>query len=533
MPRSLKDQFPLRLIIGTDDCTFLLDNGGTFSNVDPGGFEAASFSIPKDMPQTLRGQYVRLDCGLGVAWEGRVSQVQRSLGNKTAIQCEGYGALFKDEAASMVFVDRDLTRWSDASYSRQATLIAANYQMASAQVAADPTSNTPALVQSINDSWASPYIPINESWYDAGPDNLIEQIYWAVTNSQVGGAWIVQPGVSSDANSSSSFFNPNVAGYSTANGYYTPPAQYRFGVLQHYYASTPAGVQGAQYYSAWHNLAVYGNHGLTGRGTDPVGFYPSDIFGWVLGQITGLQPGVIPLTDSTGYIVPHSVYYTPVTLDQMVGDMSSISGWHWGVWPSGSPLTGSALPRADFRPRPAPGAFTTFCRRQDCDTLDITEDLSQQFNQCVVTFTNVDGTSGAAAVAADNPILDQAGIPSRTLVLSGGNMTQTSAAEYAAAALVLTNSQARVSGSADIISAVDGGTRPAWMLLSGIDRIRIGDAPSTDAWGSLSDFPISRVECSLASSGWNTSVELGSGANLVETLQARLTAATTLAAQGG
>jgi hypothetical protein len=61
---ALKNQWPLRLIIRSEDCTFLLDNGGTFSNADPGGFEAASFSIPKDMPQTLRGMPVRLDSGV-------------------------------------------------------------------------------------------------------------------------------------------------------------------------------------------------------------------------------------------------------------------------------------------------------------------------------------------------------------------------------------------------------------------------------------------------------------------------------------
>src|SRR5689334_18404683 len=103
---STREQFPFRLIIGNEDLTYILDNGFTFSNVDPGGFEAASFSVPRDLPQTIRGQYVRLDCGLQVAWEGRVSQIQRSMGARTQIMCEGYGALLKDNASSMVFIDR-------------------------------------------------------------------------------------------------------------------------------------------------------------------------------------------------------------------------------------------------------------------------------------------------------------------------------------------------------------------------------------------------------------------------------------------
>lgn len=537
MPQSLKDAFGLRLIIGREDASFLLDSNATFANVDPGGFESASFAIPKDMPDTLRGTYVRLDSGLGVAFEGRVSQIQRSLGSKTAIQCEGYGALFKDQAASCVFVDRDLTRWIAPSYTRQNALVSANYQLQSSQVAADPTSSTPALVQSVVDSWASPNMPICEAWYDSGPENLLAKIYytWSQQNANDGGVgWRDIVNLSSNADASGTLegtANLNSAG--PVSGYFSPATALRFAFLQHYYSVTPAGSMGSTYRAYWHSLAAYGNHGLTGRGSDPVGFYPSDIFGWILNQIPGLQAGVIPQTDATGYIIPHSAYYLPVTLDQMVGDMSIISGWHWGVWESLSPLTGNATPRADFRPRPQPGAWTAYCYRKDCDTLDITEDLSQQFDKCVVTFTDVAGVDGAATVTIDNPILDQAGIPSRTLVLNGGTMDQASAALFAAEALALTNSQARVSGSADVIAAINGGTRPAWMLKAGIDRLRIMDVPSVDAFGSLSDFPIKRVECSLSPEGWKTSVELGLGASLVESLQARLAAATALSANGG
>ena len=177
---ALKDQFPMRLIVGSEDLTFLLDESYSFSSVDPGGFEAASFSVPKDLPETLRGTYVRLDCGLKVAFEGRISQVQRSLGSRTQLSCEGLGALFKDDAGSMVFVDRDLTRWQSPSYTRQIALADDNYQLASSSVAADPTSNSPALAEVITDSWVSPYVPLCEAWYDSGPENLISAIYYAV-----------------------------------------------------------------------------------------------------------------------------------------------------------------------------------------------------------------------------------------------------------------------------------------------------------------------------------------------------------------
>jgi len=114
-------------------------------------------------------------------------------------------------------------------------------------------------------------------------------------------------------------------------------------------------------------------------------------------------------------------------------------------------------------------------------------------------------------------------------------MTAATASVFGAIVLSLSNVQARVAGSIEIAGPVDGGggPMPAWLLKAGIDRLRIGDMPCTDAFGQMNDVPISRVECSVSSSGMTTNVEVGSGGNLVETLNARLAAASTLAAQGG
>ena len=280
---------------------------------------------------------------------------------------------------------------------------------------------------------------------------------------------------------------------------------------------------------------MYGNHGLTPRGPSPTGFYPSDIASWVIAQVPGLQLGVTQPTDETGFIMPHSVYYTPVGLDTIMGDQATAAGWHWGVWESLSPLTGNPLPRCDFRPRPALGQFSAFCLRRDTTLCDVREDLSEQYNRCVVSYTDVSGVQGAVTVTADNPILDQAGIQSRTMILSGGVMTPATASLYGQEALALTYATARVAGSIQVDQAIDGpsGPQAAWLLKPGIDRIRVGDLPSFDAWGAYNDLPISRMEFSGSSSGLSTSLEVGLGASLVETLNARVAAATFLAGQGG
>jgi hypothetical protein len=121
------------------------------------------------------------------------------------------------------------------------------------------------------------------------------------------------------------------------------------------------------------------------------------------------------------------------------------------------------------------------------------------------------------------------------VILNGGTMTAATATAFGQIALILLLQQGRVSGSVEISTAIDGpvGPKAPWLLKAGIDRLRIADLPSQDAWGEYNDVPLTRVECSVSDSGISTSLEVGTGADLVETLQARLSAAATLAGQGG
>lgn len=536
MPQSIRDKYPLRLFIGTEDCTQLLDDGATFSNVDPGGYEMASFPIPKDMPQSIRGMPVRIDCGLGVAWEGRISQIQRSLGSKTLITCEGYAGRLKDTAVAMIFVDRDLTAWQQPSVQESINLVNGSYSPAGPELQPDPSGN-PSLVTQFTGPWATSGIPLVAGMYDSHgiPISLITYAWQKsalVDNTNPSWQWDVF--LSTDDLLTTYDTSGNLRAAGPGSGQVNATAGNRvYAFLKHQFNTFAGGGANISYGIYWSNVAVYGNHGLPGRGVSaPYGFYPSDIAKYAAQQASGLQLGTCP--DMTGYTVPHSVYYTPVTLDSIIGDMAQLAAWHWGVWESPAYLTGSSLPRFDFRPRPAAGTFTAFAHRRNCDTLDIREDLSSMYDTAIVTYNDVVGVQRSVTVTVDNPILDQAGLH-RTVVLSGGTMTASTATVFAQEALVLLAAQARVQGSVAISQTVDGPNGPIapWMLKAGIDRLRVGDLPSTDAWGQANDLPLTRVECSISSSGITTSLEVGQGANLVESLQSRLQAATTLAGQGG
>lgn len=534
-PLSVAQQFPLKVILGSDDITPYIAEGMTFSNVDPGGYEAASFQIPKDLPNTLRGMPIRIDSGLGVAWEGRVQQIQRSLGSETTVTGQGYGAVLTDDVAAMIFVDRDLTYWQGPTVNRQIALVTAGYSPASGQIAADPVSGNPAIVLAATGPWAAGGYPDIESLYD-GQGIPIYAIYYSLdfdANATAAGISAVLAVAQDDITTGvtySTTYTANASGLFLAGVGENQP----YGYLIAYAPATPGGSSNVVYGVYVTDLAVYGWHGLPTQGGPPNGFFPSQIVGWALEQTGSLQPGTMPQTDATGYVIPHSVYYTPTTLAQIVGDMATAAGWHWGVWESPAPLTGNALPRLDFTPRPTQGQFAAFCHRSDCDKCDIKEDIMGMYNQVVITYTDVDGTSRAVTAQADNPVLDVTGI-SRTAVLNGGTMTAADAEVFGEMALDLLYNQARVSGTVEISGTIDGlsGPMAPWMLKAGLNRLRIGDLPSVDAWGALSDVPISRVETSASSKGVTTTIEVGSGGDLVETLQSRLAAAGTLAAQGG
>ena len=545
---SLRSQFPLHLLIGGEDCTFLLDEGFTFSNVDPGGFEMASFPIPKDMPETIRGQPVRLDCGLQVAWEGRISEVQRSLGNRTTITCEGYGALAKDQAGAMIFVDRDMSQWGSPTLARQISYLGDGQAAAGTQKVSDPIGN-PAINLEATGAWAAGGLPAIEAWYDARGISLADLYYeWSIgsTISPADTNWLWQAFLSTDDVASAVDVSGNLRAAGPGSGTLTASLANRvYAGLQLIYGAA-AGIDGNPYDVFWQNIAVYGNHGLTpryppGASTGGWGYYPSDVILWILSQLPELQPGTIQTTDDTGYILPHSVYYDPTGFDQILNDMATAAAWNWAVWEAPNFLLGDQRPRLDFQPRPVDGTWQAWAWRQQCDTLDIREDLSGLYDGAIVQYTLADGSDRHVLATIDNQYLDRSGIgrgaggPGRTIVLNAGTIggiasgsgsidAATVATQYGVASLILLMQQARVAGSITIttsIQDVNSGPLAPWMIRAGQQRLRIPDLPSTDYAGASNDLPISRVEASIGADSFSTTLEIGQGASLLETFQAR------------
>lgn len=529
LSRSQLARHPFHLLIGGEDVSWLIDQGVTFSNVDPGGFEVAAFPIPKDMPQAMVGQPVRLDSSLGVAWEGRVSEVQRSLGNRTQITCEGWGARLKETEISEIYVDRDLSHWTSPPLQRQIVYAAQLTGLGPFSVGFTPAGVTPLLILESDYTFQGGSIYSEapcEVWYDAGAENLIAKVYYSTQALSSGFAGSYNEGILLASDASASVIE---LGNAAGSGYFAPATAYRYAYAVHQLA-LPRGTTPQNVSYGW-QLAVYGDHGLSLRGPDPGGLYTSDIVRHAISQVPTLGAGIIP--DATGYIVPHAAYYQPVTVERIVADMAKYAGCHWGTWDSLDGITGKGVPRVDFRPYP--NAATVSCQRADCDTLDLHETLATMYDTAQVAYTDVAGVAQAIIVQLANPYLARVGAH-RTIDLQAGTMTSVAATAYGVMVLALMQQQARIAGSAVFTGPVKtaGGTpKPAFMLRSGIDRLRIGDLPGSDAFGTHNDFSVSRVECRIGGDGIQTTVELGTGANLVETLTSRLQEAAQTVGSGG
>ena len=432
----------------------------------------------------------------------------------------------RSKTAPIIFADRDMGRWSSPSVQRKINLLGCSAGVADAAVQPDTTTGQPALLCEIDDAWVSPNVPWVEAWYDAAGLDIASVYYaWKQAGIAADTNWVWQLVAATDDVVTAFDTTGNLRATGPGSGTLMPSAGRKFAYIQFRYPVTPAGASGASFPMWWTCLAVYGNHGLTKRGsntaTDAQGFYTSDIAKWVAAQVPTVQAGNIP--DATGYIVRHSAYYTPAPFQTMLADVAKLIGCHWGVWESLTRLTGDARPRLDFCPYPS--APTAWAYRKDCDSLDLNEQLANLYDTAIVSYTDTGGVQRSVTVTATNPMLQLAGISGRDIPVDGGTMTPASAQAFGQLILQLLMLQARVAGQATFKATVNtpgGGRIPAWLLKSGLDRLRIVDLPGSVGFGLYNDVPITRVETTGGEDGISTAVDLGTGADLTETLQAQL-----------
>ncbi len=522
----------LRITLDGEDVSRDVNEGLTFSNADPGGFEVSSFSLPRDVRVPL-GRPIRITEGLEVAWEGRVADVERSLASgaggshETTISGEGYGARLRDTDMSMIYVDRDLTAWEEMSQAWVMNRVAEGISVKSSELRGG-ADGTPAISTRI-----STPVEGNErsaTMYDAGEGNLIASLWLdpARELSSASVAWDFDAAASNAVGFTDSIFSPE-----WPESYWTLPTGKRYARVHFAEGSTP-NTDNRIHGVHWRNLAVYGNHGLTARGsTNPLGYYTSDIIGHVIDQLPGIARG--DLQTASGFVVPHASYRVPVAHEQIVADMNGYVGWHWGTWEARGGALAQGLPRFDFRPPPS--AKTVWAARRDMDGLQLIERLSELYNRVRVAYDDPSGKRRSASLSFTVPELVAANISSRTLPLEIGVSTQAAAAAMVSVvANLLLDRTRRIAGSASMRGQVGtpAGSKSALLLRAGLDRLGITDLPTASLLsGTDNEIHIRRVETTVGREGPSTSVELGAGADLLEVLSARVESRTSVVTGGG
>jgi hypothetical protein len=534
--QSIQDTYPLRIVVNGEDVTDEVQEGFTFSNTDPGGFEACSLPLAKDKPQLKRGDPIRIECGLQTAWEGRIKEVQRSLGAKTLIQGEGNRAILAENLMAEIFVDRDLTRWEPMPLARQAIALAEKLTPGAGELTAGSVGE-PSIVTAVTGPWSAAGLPFIESWFDSHGIPLgVLYFHWErnanVSAADINWEWFCELKVAGALGAGDTSGNLRAAG--PGANYLTATTSDRVIAFLEFRYLVEAGAANVSYAVNWAKLAVYGKGFRasvysTGRGADPVGYYPSQIAAYAASQCPGIQVGTVE--EASQYTVPHASYLTPVPIEQIISDMAKAAGWHWGVWESRAYLTGSQTPRVDFRAGPGEGEPTAWCWRRECESVDVRENIESLYDSAKVGYTDPGGIERSVEVSLANPALESVGLH-RQANLSLGAGTTAAAEAWGLIQLRLLADQARMTGSVTItepVHTMSGAPMAPWMLRAGLDRLRIPDLPCSDVWGAHNDLPITRVECSSSSAGLTTHVELGNSVNLIETLAAQLQANVTAA----
>lgn len=519
----------LRVVVGQEDVTPYVQDL-SWSAIDPGGFEIADFTFPRTVT-IHRGDPVRIESYLDTAWEGRVGEVEREWGGNpsTSVSCEGNAALLKETDMLEVYVDRDLSQWQPAPRWYRAALLNGGLTPFDGEVRADDVQ--PALMMAMDDPWTTG--SLSTSFYVAHPDQDLGLLAYT---------WKLISGIGSgDTNWVWTYITyhgetqkvpgPNLRAAGPAAGVVSLSGGVNALQLYLQYAIAVTSTGTPPNTMQWMNLVVYGNHGLPIRGdleTDlsgatgadlTRGVWASDVARHALTKVGGISIGVT--TDASGFTIPQLAYREYVKVGQTVDDASKFVGFHYGVWEHLGGLTANDQnPRCDFRQRPEEP--TVWITRADCDRLRVTEQLQQLYDQVRVNYQDSTGASRAAYAERSNDELNRLGTH-RLLPLDGGLLGPTSAARFADFALRLSAVLGSAAGQMELTGRVQtaGGTKPAYMLRPGIDRIRVTDYPDIGL-GDAADFHVKRIEARVGQDGIRTSAELGTGADLLEVLQAQL-----------
>lgn len=525
----------VRNISGGYDLTNRISNL-RWANERPRGDRDASFVLHEkwgtSVPEIDKGAVIHIGDGIDVLWAGRIEEHDRGgdRDEQIAVTAYGLGVRLKDSTMQEIYVDRDLDAWGPFSVQRKINLNA-TLDLQDGTVQPDLTTGEPSLATRIIGAW---WRAVRcEVWYYSGGIDIGSLGYaWkrgpAVLNTDTNWTWDAHLMANDLATVGESSGNLRAAG--PGSGTLAAAAAGRYWAFVRLAYAIAAGSDSRNWDVFWTSLAVFGNHGLTKRGSAPnEGFYASDMVQDAADRATGIT---IRRIDATTFVIEQMEFKEPTIHD---GAITKINETHqhervWGTWGPDSPLDAGTDGYFDYTAT-EPTTAHWFAPRADCDDLDLHTELSTLFNQVQVQYQDVAGSRQTVTRTASVPELDEDGI-TKTATLSGGTLTTTLAQQLGDAFLALSGSFAPARGSATIsrpINHKDRGALPPHYMRADGSNLRVPDIlPSTTLFELTSNpdrrtlFPLKRVEVDCSGAYPTTRVELDQTNDVLAALQARL-----------
>jgi hypothetical protein len=306
----------------------------SFDTQIPGGFNGASITLPK--PANLYTDDARLfsdavvyGAGGRTLYEGFVTSVPQVGANEIRLELSGWAqALERYQTFQEIFVDRDLGAWEDPPAGTKEASV--GFAWSGPEVTWDTTIGASALFLKAETSKPNPF---GYAVYDAGAGLQVKSIYYEMTSGSTSsfvGSLNISSSPASGGTGTGDLITVNNG---SATGTLTATTAARYAYAQFSLLGTVAS--NVEYWMALKNLAVYGNHGLTLRGSDPKGVFGSDVIRYVIAKT--LLNTTSESIEQSSEIIRHLAFREDTAIPAVIEQVTAIGSSttqpnDWGVY---------------------------------------------------------------------------------------------------------------------------------------------------------------------------------------------------------
>jgi hypothetical protein len=309
-----------------------------YGSGQPGGFDQMTATLPRkagvDYPDLELFENVQvINAGGEVTGEYRLDSAPVTAGNDFVItpNATGYQAVLEDRKdCTEIFVDIDYSHWEGPSV---AWRIANSSLSITDPAVQQDNAGTPSVWTGTNQAGTAT-MPHSSAVYNAGRMTDIGSVYYGWTKHtsvDVGDAaiaWRVE------LDSNDNFPSPDSTGELRAAGpgsgtlaSVASGNQYARLVFEY---ENPLATTWSVDHGIWWQPAVYGEHGLTGIGSNPQGFRASGVIEYVIETFTDLNVGTI---DVTSFKIPHLEFRNATTPAEMIKQANRFHLFDWFIGP--------------------------------------------------------------------------------------------------------------------------------------------------------------------------------------------------------